>query len=100
MSEVIVWRVHDDTTEAHRQWKETLCNSRVPDLRIEQLLPIRFDEENDPVHSTIQGYRSDQQAYHDDVRKDREEIGRFPWALHATCQDSKYAAPRDEQANR
>ena len=53
MSEVIVRRVHDDTAEADRQWKETLCNSRVPDVCIEQLLPVRFYKENDPVHSTV-----------------------------------------------
>lgn len=47
-------------------------------MGIEQLVPVGFDEENDPVYGTVQGYRSDQQTYHYDVRKDREEIGRFP----------------------
>lgn len=98
MPEVIVRGIHDDTTEADGQWKETLRNSRVPHVGIEQLVPVGFDEENDPVYGTVQGYRSDQQTYHYDVRKDREEIGRFPWALHSTCQHGEYAAPREQQA--
>ena len=69
VSEVVVRSVGDESPEPGGEREEGLSDGSVPDLDVEELLPLRCDVEQDPVHSARQCQPLHQQGYQHDVRE-------------------------------
>jgi hypothetical protein len=117
MVEGVVRREHDDGAESDVQREETLSDGGVPDLkrsnrhnmskmsvvtyvRLGEFRPVRFDEVVHALGGALQCGGSDQQRDHDDVRKQRQEVGGFAGTLHPSDRHQERDDPRDEQAQR
>lgn len=95
VTELVERRVHDDVAKANGQRVEALRDSRIPDLRVQDLAPVGLDEIPNAIDRARQGYRTHQQYAHDDIRKQGEKIGSLARALDAAPYDQKNAQPGD-----
>ena len=68
-------------------------------LRVQQLLPIRFQEVSDPGSGTFQHGAPYEQNEENDVGKGGGEIHHFPARRNPLEQDEKYNDPRQDQTN-
>ena len=97
MSEVIVRRIGENRAEADREREEALGNGSVPNCWVPKSVPIRSNEEEDSIASSLESHRSDQQTYHNDVGEYGKEVRCFPCALHTAAQHAEDRCPTDEE---
>lgn len=84
-------RIHDYVAKANGEGVEALSDSRIPDLRIQNLLPVGLNEVVDAIQRSRQGYGSNQENAHDDIRKQGEEVGGLSRALNSSTNDEEDA---------
>lgn len=97
MLKLIVRREHNDRTHSHGQRKEQLHNRLLPHLGVQQLAPLGSQQEPNAIGRALQRNGAHEQRDHNDVRKQRQEVGRLAGALHAPNDDEIDGCPRDQQ---
>lgn len=96
--EIIERGIHHQSAKANGQGEEHLSNGRIPDMRIEQLIPLGLHKIGNTLPGTRQRQCSDQQNEHDDVGKECQEIGGLARTAYTLGQCDGYDDPCDQQA--
>lgn len=100
MVEAIVRGEHDDRPGADGQREEALHHRLLPDRGVQQLAPLRLQEEDDAVLGALQRHGSDEQHEEHHVGEQGQEVGRLAGALHAAHDHQEDDHPGDEQRQR